>query len=77
VSLLPPHRGDDEVLRDLDVGRPELRLERDPLRPGEDVAALDGDDLTPGDRLPGEQALAVIAAAGYCGFRPTMLAYAM
>src|SRR5712692_11680934 len=69
VAVVLADRGDEEILRDLDVGGPEHGLEVGPLPSREHVAALDRDDLAPRDRLLGEEALAVDRARPYLALR--------
>jgi hypothetical protein len=65
VSLVPIHRRDEEIFRQLDLGGSEARLQRLPLLTGKDVAALHSDDLAPGDGVPGEQPTAVNRALAH------------
>jgi hypothetical protein len=50
---------DDEILGDLDVGRPEVPLQGRPRLLRQDVASLGRDDLSLHDRALREQTLAV------------------
>src|SRR5262245_54885074 len=59
VSPLLLHRSNEKLLRYLDVRRPEAPLECRPFLFGENVASLDGDNLSRRNRLLRKQTFAL------------------